>query len=96
VNFDTGVAQRRDPATGKEQARVTIGSTGSSVAATPDGQVWTASFGDARVVRVEGDHATTRIAVGPGPEGLTYGFGALWTAIKGCRTRETRAWGTAR
>jgi streptogramin lyase len=84
VNFDNGIVQRVDPATGRERARVPLGDTGSSVAGAADGQVWAASFGAASIVRVDGDRVSARIAVGPGPEGLASGFGVLWTANKGC------------
>jgi YVTN family beta-propeller protein len=82
-NFDTGAVTRFDPATGAQQASVSVGAPATSVAAAPDA-VWGASFGRSEVVRLD---TGTRIAVGPGPEGLTYGFGALWTANKGCLDR---------
>src|SRR3954468_435197 len=79
-NFDTGAVSRFDPASGARQASVDVGAPATSVAATPDA-VWGASFGRSAVVRLD---TGTRIPVGAGPEGLTYRFGALWTANKGC------------
>jgi streptogramin lyase len=80
--FDHDV-RRLDPATGATRARIPLGGAGTSLAAM-DGQVWAAHFDGNRVVRVDSGAATSPIAVGPGPEDLVAGLGALWTANKGC------------
>jgi YVTN family beta-propeller protein len=79
-NFDAGTFTRFDATSGAPQSSVDAGGAATSVAAAADA-VWGASFGRSQVVRLD---TGTRITVGPGPEGLTYGFGALWTANKGC------------
>jgi YVTN family beta-propeller protein len=80
--FDHDV-RRLDPATGASRARIPLGGAGTSLAAA-DGQVWAANFDGNRVVRVDTGAVTSPIAVGPGPEDLVAGLGALWTANKGC------------
>ena len=84
ASFGSGAVQRLDSATGAPRARVEIGAPATSIVAAPGSHVWAASFGRAQVVRVDGDAAGAQLAVGPGPEGMASGFGALWTANKGC------------
>jgi YVTN family beta-propeller protein len=84
ASFTTGAVQRLDPTTGARRASVFVGEPATSVVGTPDGAVWAASFGRSEVVRVDGDTAGARLAVGPGPEGLVWAASALWTANKGC------------
>ena len=83
ASFFDDVVRRLDTATGASRARIPLGGHGTSLAAT-GGQVWAANFDGNRVVRVDTGAATSPIAVGPGPEGLVAGLGALWTANKGC------------
>ncbi len=83
ASFFDDVVLRLDPATGASRGRVPLGGHATSLAAT-GGEVWAASFDGNRVVRVDTGAATAPIAVGPGPEDLVAGLGALWTANKGC------------
>jgi YVTN family beta-propeller protein len=83
ASFFDDVVLRLDPATGASRARVPIGGHGTSLAAA-NGQVWAANFDGNHVVRVDTGAPTSPIAVGPGPEDLVAGLGALWTANKGC------------
>ena len=83
ASFFDDVVLRLDPATGASRARIPLGGAGTSLAAT-DGQVWAADFDGNRIVRVDTGAVSSPIAVGPGPEDLVAGLGALWTANKGC------------
>ena len=83
ASFFDDVVLRLDPATGASFGRIPLGGHGTSLAAT-GGQVWAANFDGNRVVRVDTGAATSPIAVGPGPEDLVAGLGAVWTANKGC------------
>jgi streptogramin lyase len=83
ATFFDGTVLRLDPATGAARGRIPLGGAATSLAAT-DGQVWAANFDGDRVVRVDTGAVTSPIAVGPGPEDLVAGLGALWTANKGC------------
>ncbi len=83
ASFFDDVVLRLDPVTGASRARIPLGGAGTSLAAT-DGQVWAADFEGNRIVRVDTGAVSSPIAVGPGPEDLVAGLGALWTANKGC------------
>ncbi len=83
TSFFDDVVLRLDPATGASRARIPLGGAGTSLAAI-GGQVWAANFDGNRVLRVDTGAVLSPIAVGPGPEDLVAGLGALWTANKGC------------
>jgi YVTN family beta-propeller protein len=83
ASFFDDVVLRLDPVTCASRARIPLGGHGTSLAAT-EGQVWAANFDGNRVVRVDTGAASSPIAVGPGPEDLVAGLGALWSANKGC------------
>ena len=83
ASFFDDVVLRLDPAPARRVHGFPSAAHGTSLAAR-DGQVWAADFDGNRVVRVDTGAVTSPIAVGPGPEDLVGGLGALWTANKGC------------
>jgi YVTN family beta-propeller protein len=83
ASFNADVVLRLDPVTGATRARIPLGGDGTTLAENGSA-VWAATFDKSRIVRVDSGAATSPITVGPGPEHLVSGFGALWTANKGC------------